>query len=97
MQRAHAISNGVYVAAINRIGHEPEPGTDGITFFGRSFVADPFGRIVTEAGETEPAVLTATCKRSLIEETRQGWPFLRDRRIDAYDPILNRLLDNPTS
>ena len=53
MQRAHAIANGVYVASPNRIGHEDEPGTDGITFFGHSFIADPFGRYVAEAGEDE--------------------------------------------
>jgi N-carbamoylputrescine amidase len=91
MQRAHAIANGVYVAAANRIGHEDEAGTDGLTFFGHSFIADPFGRLVAEAGEDE-AVLVAACDPALIEETRRNWPFLRDRRIDAYGPILNRYL-----
>jgi N-carbamoylputrescine amidase len=91
IQRGHAIANGVYVAAVNRVGHEPEPGTDGIEFFGHSFVADPFGRIVAEAG-TDPAVLIAECDPARIEETRRNWPFLRDRRIDAYGPILNRYL-----
>ncbi|HEX5410058.1 MAG TPA: carbon-nitrogen hydrolase [Gemmatimonadaceae bacterium] len=90
-QRAHAIANGVFVAAVNRVGFEPEPGTDGIEFFGHSFVADPFGRILAEAG-TEPALLTATCDPALIEYTRRNWPFLRDRRIDAYGPILSRYL-----
>ncbi|HXG71949.1 MAG TPA: carbon-nitrogen hydrolase [Gemmatimonadaceae bacterium] len=90
-QRAHAIANGVYVAAPNRVGHEDETGTDGIEFFGHSFISDPFGRILTEAG-TEPAVLVARCETSLIEETRRNWPFLRDRRIDAYPAILNRYL-----
>jgi N-carbamoylputrescine amidase len=90
-QRAHAIANGVYVAAPNRVGHEDEPGTDGIEFFGHSFICDPFGRILAEAG-TEPAVLVATCDRALIESTRRNWPFLRDRRIDAYAPILNRYI-----
>jgi len=90
-QRAHAIANGVFVAAANRVGFEPEPGTDGIEFFGHSFVADPFGRIIAEAG-TEPALLTATCDPALIEYTRRNWPFLRDRRIDAYGPILSRYL-----
>ncbi len=88
-QRAHAIANGVFVAAVNRVGFEPEPGTDGIEFFGHSFVADPFGRIVVEGG-TEPAVLVAACNLGLVEEARRNWPFLRDRRIDAYAPILNR-------
>jgi N-carbamoylputrescine amidase len=91
IQRAHAIANGVYVAAANRVGHEPEPGTDGIEFFGHSFVSDPFGRMVAEAG-TEPEVLVAQIDPKVIEETRRNWPFFRDRRIDAYGPILNRYL-----
>jgi N-carbamoylputrescine amidase len=91
MQRAHAIANGVYVASPNRIGHEDEPGTDGITFFGHSFIADPFGRYVAEAGEGEE-ILTATCDPKLIESVRRNWPFLRDRRIDAYGAILHRYL-----
>jgi N-carbamoylputrescine amidase len=94
IQRAHAIANGVFVAAPNRVGHEDEPGTDGIEFFGRSFIADPFGRILAEA-EASPAVLTARCDPTLIEETRRNWPFLRDRRIDAYAPILSRYLGDP--
>lgn len=94
VQRAHAISNGVFVAAPNRVGHEDEPGTDGIEFFGHSFIADPFGRMLAEA-ETAPAVLTARCDPALIEETRRNWPFLRDRRIDAYAPILSRYLGAP--
>jgi N-carbamoylputrescine amidase len=91
IQRGHAIANGVYVAAPNRVGHEDEPGTDGITFFGRSFVADPFGRYVAEAGEGEE-ILIARCEPALIETVRRNWPFLRDRRIDAYEPILQRYL-----
>jgi len=91
MQRAHAIANGVYVASPNRIGHEPEPGTDGITFFGHSFIVDPFGRYVAQAAE-EQAILTATCDPALIETVRRNWPFLRDRRVDAYAPILNRYI-----
>jgi N-carbamoylputrescine amidase len=92
IQRSHAIANGVFVASPNRIGYEDdEPGTRGIEFFGHSFVADPFGRILTEA-DTEEAVLIATCDPNLIEETRRNWPFLRDRRIDAYAPILSRYL-----
>ena len=90
-QRAHAIANGVFVAAPNRVGHEPEPGTDGLEFFGQSFICDPFGRYLAQAG-TESAILTAPCDLGLIEETRRNWPFLRDRRIDAYGPILNRWL-----
>jgi N-carbamoylputrescine amidase len=91
IQRAHSIANGVYVASPNRVGFEPEPGTNGLEFFGHSFISDPFGRIVAEAG-TEPAVLIATCDPRLIEDTRRNWPFLRDRRIDAYGPILSRYL-----
>ncbi len=90
-QRAHAIANGVFVAAPNRIGHEDEPGTKGITFFGRSFIADPFGRYLADAGETEE-ILIARCDPALIEDTRRNWPFLRDRRVDAYGPILNRYI-----
>jgi N-carbamoylputrescine amidase len=91
IQRSHAIANGVFVASPNRVGHEDEPGTNGIEFFGHSFIADPFGRILAEAG-TEEAVLVTECDPKLIEETRRNWPFLRDRRIDAYAPILSRYL-----
>ncbi len=90
-QRAHAIANGVFVAAANRVGHEPEPGTDGIEFFGHSFVYDPFGRPLAEAGTGEE-ILIVECDPKLIEYTRRNWPFLRDRRIDAYGPILNRYI-----
>ena len=92
IQRSHAIANGVFVASPNRVGHEDdEPGTRGIEFFGHSFIADPFGRILTEAG-TDEAVLIARCDPQLIEDTRRNWPFLRDRRVDAYAPILSRYL-----
>ena len=91
IQRSHAIANGVYVAAANRVGFEAEPGTDGLEFFGHSFVCDPFGEVLTEAG-TDPAVLVAECDPARIEDTRRNWPFLRDRRIDAYGPILSRYL-----
>ena len=91
IQRSHAIANGVYVAAPNRVGHEDEPGTKGITFFGHSFVTDPFGRDVAEAGESED-ILIARCDPVLIESARRNWPFLRDRRVDAYGSILNRYL-----
>jgi N-carbamoylputrescine amidase len=91
IQRSHAIANGVFVASPNRIGHEEEPGTDGIEFFGHSFICDPFGRVLAEAGQGEE-ILTAVCDPKLIEDTRRNWPFLRDRRIDAYAPILSRYL-----
>jgi N-carbamoylputrescine amidase len=91
IQRSHAIANGVYVAAPNRVGHEREPGTDGLEFFGHSFVSDPFGRVIAQA-TTSPAIVLADCDTAVIEETRRNWPFLRDRRIDAYGPILQRYL-----
>jgi N-carbamoylputrescine amidase len=91
VQRGHAIANGVYVAAANRVGHEPEPGTDGLEFFGHSFVSDPFGRIIADAG-TSPEILLAKCDTAVLEDTRRNWPFLRDRRIDAYAPILQRYI-----
>jgi N-carbamoylputrescine amidase len=91
IQRSHAIANGVYVASPNRVGHEDEPGTNGITFFGHSFIADPFGRCVAQAGESEQ-IIVAQCDPALIESARRNWPFLRDRRVDAYGPILKRYL-----
>jgi N-carbamoylputrescine amidase len=91
IQRSHAIANGVFVAAVNRVGHEPEAGTKGIEFWGHSFIADPFGRVIAQAG-TGPEVLVATCDPAIIEETRRNWPFLRDRRVDAYAPIGNRFI-----
>ncbi|MGQ0767420.1 MAG: carbon-nitrogen hydrolase [Gemmatimonadota bacterium] len=91
IQRSHAIANGVYVAAPNRVGFEAQPGTGGIEFFGHSVIYDPYGRILAEAG-TEPAVLVAECSSALIEETRRNWPFLRDRRVDAYSGLTRRFL-----
>jgi N-carbamoylputrescine amidase len=88
-QRAHAIANGVFVAAANRTGFEAEEGTQGLEFFGHSFVYDPFGRPLAETG-TDETILLATCDPRLVEETRRNWPFLRDRRVDSYGPILNR-------
>ena len=95
IQRGHAIANGVYVAAVNRVGHEDTPGTDGLQFFGHSFVCDPFGGLIAEASESEEQVLIAQCDLSLLESVRRNWPFLRDRRIDAYGPILHRYLAEP--
>ena len=88
-QRAHAIANGVFVASPNRTGFEAEAGTDGIEFFGHSMIVDPYGRYLAQA-ETGEATLMATVDPALIEYVRRNWPFLRDRRIDAYGPILNR-------
>ena len=92
MQRAHAISNGIYVAAVNRVGHEG-PADGGLEFWGGSFVADPFGRVLARAGAGTEEILIVACDPRLQEETRRHWPFLRDRRIDAYAPITQRLLD----
>jgi len=91
IQRAHAIANGIYVAAVNRVGYEGPP-EHGLEFWGASFVADPFGQILAEAGEDEET-LVVECNPRRIEEVRRNWPFLRDRRIDAYGPILNRVID----
>jgi N-carbamoylputrescine amidase len=94
-QRAHAIANGVYVVAVNRVGHEPSPGEtgQGIEFWGGSFVADPFGVVLAEASRTEEQTLIVTVDRKHQETVRQHWPFLRDRRIDAYGAITRRLID----
>jgi N-carbamoylputrescine amidase len=91
IQRSHAIANGVFVASPNRVGFEAQPGTNGLEFFGQSVIFDPYGRILAEAG-TEPDVLVATCDTRVIEDTRRNWPFLRDRRVDAYGGITHRLL-----
>jgi N-carbamoylputrescine amidase len=92
IQRAHAIANGIYVAAINRVGLEG-PREGGLEFWGGSFVADPFGRVIARAAHDQEEILTATCDPGASETTRQHWPFLRDRRIDAYAPIAERYLD----
>jgi N-carbamoylputrescine amidase len=92
IQRSHAIANGVYVAAVNRIGHEG-PAAGGLEFWGGSFLADPFGRIIAKAGRDTEEIVIARCDPRIQEETRRNWPFLRDRRIDAYAPITQRYLD----
>ncbi|MFZ5812792.1 MAG: carbon-nitrogen hydrolase [Thermodesulfobacteriota bacterium] len=90
VQRAHAITNGLYVAAVNRVGVEGKGKHYGGTleFWGSSFVADPMGRIVAQAPTDAEAILTAGIDPGLVEQTRRHWPFLRDRRIDAYDGLL---------
>jgi N-carbamoylputrescine amidase len=92
VQRGHAIANGVFVAAPNRVGHEG-PAGGGLEFWGGSFVADPQGVILAEAAADREEVLVVECDRSRIEAVRRGWPFLRDRRIDSYGPITERLID----
>ncbi len=96
IQRSHAIANGCYVAAVNRVGHErPADGAgDGIEFWGSSFLADPFGAVVAEAPKDREAILIGEIDLARIEEVRRGWPFLRDRRIDAYAGIGSRFLDD---
>ena len=86
IQRAHAIANGIYVAAVNRVGFEGPP-ENGLEFWGASFVSDPFGRILAEASHDKEEILIVECDPKQMEEVRRNWPFLRDRRIDAYGPI----------
>jgi N-carbamoylputrescine amidase len=88
MHRAHAIANGCFVAAINRVGVE-----DDLKFWGTSIVVEPGGEIVAEAPVDEPAVLVHTCDLGRIEEIRRGWPFFRDRRIDAFGGLTRRFGD----
>jgi N-carbamoylputrescine amidase len=93
IQRSHAIANGVYVAVVNRVGHErPPEGGPGLEFWGSSFVCDPFGVVVAEASQDEQ-VLVAEVDLARMEDVRRNWPFLRDRRIDAYGGIERRFLD----
>lgn len=93
-QRAHAIANGCYVVAVNRTGFEPTPGaTDGIEFWGQSFVAAPDGSVLDRAPANEEAVRVVSIDRKQITESRTGWPFLRDRRIDAYEGLNRRFID----
>ena len=99
IQRAHAIANGVYVAGVNRVGHEEgdvlgnKISGPGLEFWGGSFIADPFGRIIAKASHTDEEILIGEVNLALLEDTRRNWPFLRDRRIDAYAPITKRFLD----
>jgi N-carbamoylputrescine amidase len=99
IQRAHAIANGVYVAGVNRVGVEHgdilgnRAEGKGIEFWGGSFLADPFGRVIAKASHDAEEILTGEVDLGVIEDTRRNWPFLRDRRIDAYAPITQRFLD----
>ncbi len=94
VQRGHAIANGCYVAAVNRVGHEPGPrGGAGLEFWGTSFLCDPFGVVIAEASTGEEEILVGEVDLARIEEVRRGWPFLRDRRIDAYQGIDKRFLE----
>jgi N-carbamoylputrescine amidase len=91
IQRAHSIANGVFVAAANRTGFEG-PADNGLEFWGNSFVSDPFGRVLAQANHCDEQVLVVECDPKKMDEVRRNWPFLRDRRIDAYAPITNRWL-----
>jgi N-carbamoylputrescine amidase len=99
IQRSHAIANGVFVAAINRVGHEQgdirgnRAEGKGLEFWGGSFLADPFGRVIAQASHDKEEILIGEIDLALLEDTRRNWPFLRDRRIDAYGGITQRFLD----
>jgi N-carbamoylputrescine amidase len=88
MQRSHAVANGVFVAAVNRVGRE-----GGLEFWGGSFVADPFGRVLAKGSHDGEEIVMARCPLAAVDRTRRSWPFLRDRRVDAYDGLLRRYLD----
>lgn len=89
IQRSHSIANGLFVASVNRVGQE-----DAIRFWGQSFVSDPFGEIVAKADSESSQVLLVECDFSQNEETRQNWPFFRDRRIDSYSQINKIYIDS---
>lgn len=99
IQRGHAIANGVFVAGVNRVGHEQgdilgnRAEGAGLEFWGGSFLADPFGRILAKASHSEEEILVVEIDLGLIEETRRNWPFLRDRRIDAFGDITKRYIE----
>jgi len=99
IQRSHAIANGLYVCSVNRVGHEDgdirgnKAAGKGLEFWGGSFIADPFGRVLAKASHDKEEILIGEVDAGLIEETRRNWPFLRDRRIDAYGPITSRMID----
>jgi N-carbamoylputrescine amidase len=99
IQRAHAIANGVYVAVVNRVGHETgnirgdEVKGAGLEFWGRSFLCDPFGVIIAEASHDREEILVGEVDAKRMEDVRRNWPFLRDRRIDSYGAITRRLID----
>ncbi len=93
IQRSHAIANGCYVAVPNRTGHEAPSGGDGIEFWGQSFCCDPAGQILAKASHDREETLVVEMDLASLDTQRTHWPFLRDRRIDAYDGLLKRYLD----
>jgi N-carbamoylputrescine amidase len=93
IQRSHAIANGCYVAAANRVGHETTSGSDGIEFWGQSFVVDPSGEIIAKASVDREEVVIADIDWTAVDRHRTHWPFLRDRRVDAYGGLEQRVID----
>lgn len=95
VMRGHAVANGLPVIAVNKVGHEPDPSgqTGGIQFWGHSFVAGPQGEIIAQASDEAPECLVVEVDMARCEQVRRWWPFLRDRRIDAYGSILQRFDD----
>ena len=87
IQRSHAISNGVFLGSVNRVARE-----NALTFWGRSFICNPFGKVIGQA-DNEPQIVIAQCSLPEIESVRQNWPFLRDRRVDAYQGLSKLYLD----
>jgi N-carbamoylputrescine amidase len=93
IQRSHAVANGCYVVAVNRVGHEKPAGGDGIEFFGQSFAADTSGQIITKGSFNREEVLITKADLNKVNVTRTHWPFLRDRRIDSYQDLTKRYID----
>jgi N-carbamoylputrescine amidase len=93
IQRSHAVANGCYVAAANRVGHEAPAGGDGIEFWGQSFICGPDGEILAKGSIAEEEIVSAEVDWSRVNEHRTHWPFLRDRRVDAYGGLERRLID----
>jgi N-carbamoylputrescine amidase len=93
VQRGHAIANGCFVIAVNRVGFEPAPESGGIEFWGQSFIAAPDGRVIARAASDAEQLLTATIDLGEVEAFRLSWPFLRDRRVDAYADVNRRFID----
>jgi N-carbamoylputrescine amidase len=94
IQRGHAIANGIYVAAVNRVGHENPSGGDGLEFWGTSFLCDPQGVVIAEGSTDKEEILYGDVDLAHLEDVRRNWPFLRDRRIDAYKGIEQRFIDH---
>ncbi|HEV8417623.1 MAG TPA: nitrilase-related carbon-nitrogen hydrolase, partial [Candidatus Udaeobacter sp.] len=93
IQRGHAIANGCYVAVANRVGHEAPVGGEGIEFWGQSFVCGPDGEIIAKGSIDQAEIVVAEIDWARVNEHRTHWPFLRDRRIDAYGGIEERMID----